>query len=123
MLFTGIDDPEEQIQLYLVSFASGEVDEEDLAFIRQEVQGTIGHRAEIDTALESVLKGWSVYRLAKVDLTIMRLALYEINYDESIPVTVSLNEAINLSKVYSQESAPAFINGVLGGLVTDPSDA
>lgn len=67
----------------------------------------------IDAALNEKVKGWDTTRMGKVDLTILRLAVYEILYDDTIPTGVAINEAVELAKKYGQESSPAFINGVL----------
>ncbi|MCI8922571.1 MAG: transcription antitermination factor NusB [Lachnospiraceae bacterium] len=68
---------------------------------------------EIDAMLNEKAKGWSTNRMGKVDLTILRLAVFEIKYDEEIPTGVAINEAVELAKKFGQDSSPAFINGVL----------
>ena len=68
---------------------------------------------EIDAMLNEKAKGWSTNRMGKVDLTILRLAVFEIKYDEEIPPGVAINEAVELAKKFGQDSSPAFINGVL----------
>ena len=68
---------------------------------------------EIDAMLNEKAKGWSTHRMGKVDLTILRLAVFEIKYDEEIPTGVAINEAVELAKKFGQDSSPAFINGVL----------
>ena len=68
---------------------------------------------EIDAMLNEKAKGWSTNRMGKVDLTILRLAVIEIKYDEEIPTGVAINEAVELAKKFGQDSSPAFINGVL----------
>lgn len=68
---------------------------------------------EIDTLLNEKAKGWSTNRMGKVDLTILRLAVFEIKYDEGIPTGVAINEAVELAKKFGQDSSPAFVNGVL----------
>ena len=80
-------------------------------FIKQHIN------EDVDEIISNSSKGWKINRLSKVDLNILRLAIYEIKYNESIPVNVSINEAINLAKKYSSDEAPAFINGVLGHVV------
>lgn len=111
------EDPDSSIAGYLANFAEAEITEEDKAFITKEVRGVAGSLEQLDSSIEGALKGWSLYRLSKVDLCIMRLSAYEILIDDEIPASVSINEAVNLAKKYSQEQAPAFINGVLGGIV------
>lgn len=72
---------------------------------------------EIDNYIIANLEGWSINRLAKVDLSVLRLAIFEIMYRDDIPMEVSINEAIETVKKYSTDDAFKFINGVLGGFV------
>ena len=71
---------------------------------------------EIDRKLDEVTEGWSVKRMGKVDLAVLRLAVYELLYDEDIPTGVAINEAVELCKKYGGEESPAFVNGVLAKL-------
>ncbi|NMA86331.1 MAG: transcription antitermination factor NusB [Tissierellia bacterium] len=71
----------------------------------------------IDKYIEDNIERWEIHRLAKVDLSILRIAIYEMLYRTDIPVQVSINEAIEISKKYSNEESPKFINGILGGFV------
>ncbi len=114
------EDPDQSIRLYLEDFENNEISDEDRAFIHHLVDGVLSNQEEIDAAISGALKGWSLYRLSKVDLCIMRISAFEVLFDPEIPETVSINEAVNLAKKYSQDAAPAFINGVLGGIVPDP---
>lgn len=68
---------------------------------------------EIDAMLNEKVSGWDTGRMGKVDLTILRLAVYEINYDEAVPTGVAINEAVELAKKFGQSNSPAFVNGVL----------
>lgn len=111
------EEPDTSVTQYEESFAQEQLPESDRAFIMQELQGINEHISDLDSRIAGALKGWSLPRLSKVDLSIMRLAVYEILYDDTIPASVSINEAVNLAKRYSQEAAPAFINGVLGSIV------
>ena len=72
---------------------------------------------EIDAALDSVSEGWKTKRMAKTDLTILRLAFYEIVYDESVPEGVAINEAVELARAYGQQQSPSFVNGILAKVV------
>lgn len=112
------EETEESVKQYLDSFTTEEVDENDLAFILKEVEGVRTHEEELDQKISAALKGWTLYRLSRVDRCILRLAVFEILFDPEIPQTVSINEAIELAKKYSQEAAPGFINGVLAGVLT-----
>lgn len=72
---------------------------------------------EVDKKISENLKpGWKISRISKVSLSILRLALYEMMYDDNIPVSVSINEAVELTKKYSVEDEAAFVNGVLGSV-------
>ena len=71
---------------------------------------------EIDVLINEHTTGWKTGRMNKVDLTILRLAVYEIKWDDDIPVKVAINEAVELAKRYSSDEGPAFINGVLAKL-------
>ena len=68
---------------------------------------------EIDNVLNELSTGWKTSRMNRVDLTVLRLATYEIKWDEDVPTSVAINEAVELAKKYSSDSGPAFINGVL----------
>lgn len=67
----------------------------------------------IDQELNDKVQGWNTERMGKVDLTILRLAVYEITYDQEIPTGVAINEAVELAKKFGQDSSPSFVNGVL----------
>lgn len=104
----------EQIRLF---FDQTEFDnEKDIEYIKNRVSIIIELQKEIDQKIEEVIKGWDINRLAKVDLTIIRLAFYEMEYDDEIPKSVAINEAIEIAKKYAGEDSPAFINGVLAKL-------
>lgn len=90
--------------------------EEDKEFILKEVEGVKEHISEIDEMIANVAKGWTIDRMSKVDLAILRLAVYEMKYSEETPVSVAVNEAVELAKKFSSDQAPAFINGILGKL-------
>lgn len=72
---------------------------------------------DIDAKLEANMTGWTIERVGKVELAILRLAAYEIEYDEQVPESVAINEAVELAKTYGQDDSSAFINAVLGKLV------
>ena len=69
---------------------------------------------EIDGILNENAKGWKTSRMNKVDLTILRLAVYELKWDDEIPVGVAINEAVELAKRFGGDESPSFVNGVLG---------
>lgn len=86
-------------------------------YISTVVLSFIENITEIDRLLEKYAIGWHVERMARVDLAILRLAIVEILYIENIPMNVSINEALELSKKYSTEESSPFINGILGKFV------
>ena len=90
------------------------------AFATELIEGMEAHSAEIDAAISKSAKNWSMDRIAKVDLAILRLAVFELLFRGDIPPIVSINEAIDLAKTYSTAESKRFINGVLdnvkGGL-------
>lgn len=91
--------------------------EKDEAYILEKYHRIHEKLTEIDELLESVSKGWKRERMGKVELTLLRLAVYEIKYDDDIPVSVAINEAVELAKKFGGDGSPAFINGILAKLV------
>jgi N utilization substance protein B len=85
----------------------------DADYIRDKYEKIADKLPEIDEAINKETTGWNTGRIAKVDLAIIRLAVYEIRYDDSVPTGVAINEAVELAKKYGQDGSPAFINGVL----------
>ena len=83
------------------------------AFAEDLIHGTIQHIDEIDTEIKKYLRNWDFERIARIDLAILRLAIYEMMKRPDIPPIVSINEAIDMSKVFSIPDAKRFINGIL----------
>lgn len=83
------------------------------AFAEELVTGVLSHREEIDRLIEEKSKNWMISRMGKVDLNILRLAVYELLHRHDIPKNVTLNEAIEVAKTFGTEESPAFINGIL----------
>ncbi|MBP3603251.1 MAG: transcription antitermination factor NusB [Lachnospiraceae bacterium] len=88
-------------------------DEKEAVYISEKVDKIVEKLEEIDATLNEKVEGWDTGRMGKVDLTILRLAVYEILFDETIPTGVAINEAVELAKKFGQDSSPAFVNGVL----------
>ena len=86
---------------------------EEAEYIRGKFEKIISHLQEIDSLINSETEGWDTGRIAKTDLAIIRLAVYEIKFDDDVPTGVAINEAVELAKKYGQDSAPSFVNGVL----------
>jgi len=81
--------------------------------ISRKYNGILERKEELDAMLNEKATGWTVSRMGKVDLTILRLALFEMLYDDAVPVSVAINEAVELAKKFGQTESPSFINGVL----------
>ena len=96
-----------------VFFENMEQPREHYAFGEELIQGVILHQADIDSRIKALAHNWEFERIAKIDLTIMRLAMFEMLYRKDIPPVVSINEAIDLSKQFSNADAKRFINGIL----------
>jgi N utilization substance protein B len=73
----------------------------------------------LDAQISAISKGWEVHRLAFVDRSILRLAIFEIVFMDEIPVRVTVNEAVELAKIFGDDESPRFINGLLGTVVRD----
>lgn len=89
------------------------VDDEDRRRIVARYVEILDKMDEIDERISKVSKGWAIDRIGKVELAILRLAVYEIIYDDSIPTSVSINEAVEIAKKYGPEDSYAFVNGIL----------
>lgn len=76
-------------------------------------ENTVSYLSEIDTIISEYLKGWKIARLPKVNISVLRLAFYEIMFEESVPSAAAVNEAVELAKKYSASEDASFINGVL----------
>lgn len=100
-----------------------EMSDNDREYIIAKTDGTMAHLAEIDEIIGAYSIGWSVDRLSKVDKAILRLAVYEIKFAPDVPDRVAVNEAVELAKTYSSDEAPAFVNGILGKIVSSEADA
>ena len=117
MLFSiGFDaaDADEQIELYLEQVE--EASEEERGYMRKKVKDIAAHEEEIDAMINEHTTGWKTGRMNKVDLSVLRLAVYEMKWDDEVPVKVAINETVELAKNFSGDEGPAFVNGVLGKL-------
>ena len=112
--FHGKDEMTEQRRKYMKDkVESDDISDKDNEYIREKAKNIISHIEEIDKMLEEASDGWSVKRIGKTELAILRLAVYEIKFDDDIPFKVAVNEAVEISKNYCEPEASAFINGVL----------
>ena len=94
-----------------------EATEEERAYMTQKFNGIKDRITEIDAKINEVAKGWKTGRMGKAELAILRLAVYEMLYDEEVPVKVAINEAVELAKTFGGDDSAAFVNGILAKLV------
>jgi len=113
--FNAFEDAADVLDYYLENFA--EEGASELGFILGEVCGVYENLETIDGHIAETSSAWDISRISKIDLAIMRLAVYEILYDDKIPDGSSINEAVELAKAFSAEDAGKFVNGVLGKIV------
>lgn len=112
--------PDEYMEQCNVYFEENEItDEKDKTYLTDRIIGILKHIDEIDVWIEKYSKGWALDRIGKAELALIRIGVYEINYDDDIPVGVAINEAVELSKRYGEDNAPAFINGILGKIANE----
>lgn len=129
--FHDMTEMNEQIDFYLESLEAPKTEEaeaegtkaegskaeetktEELEYIRERFQKILEKIPEIDIILAEASSGWQLNRMGKVDLTIMRLAIYEIKFDNDIPTKVAINEAVEIAKIFGGDSSGSFVNGVL----------
>lgn len=110
--FNSREELAEQEKLFFEDEENGSEQEKN-AQISEKFNKIIEKLESIDQSLNDKVKGWDTGRMGKVDLTILRLAVYEIVFDEEIPTGVAINEAVELAKKFGQDSSPSFVNGVL----------
>jgi len=105
--------PDNLLEDLRVFFPSLEQPREHYAFGEELIHGTIEHATEIDGRIRGLAHNWDFERIAKIDLAILRVAIFEMMFRRDIPPVVSINEAIDLSKQFSNADAKRFINGIL----------
>jgi N utilization substance protein B len=104
----------EQLSFYFDSLE--DLSEKDQGYMQEKYGQILAHLSEIDDLLNDTSKGWKTKRMNRVDLTALRLAVYEMRYDEDVPVGVAINEAVELAKRFGGETSGSFVNGILGKL-------
>ena len=108
------DDPLLQIEEFVDLWG---IQDADADYVRLLAAGVAGTKSELDNVYSGFLKRWTPDRLPRIDLTILRIAVYEILHVESVPTSVSVNEAVLLARKFSSEEARSYINAVLGKVV------
>ena len=104
------EDIKEQVEDFLDSLEQENFDKD---YFFEIVNGVLNCQEEIDQMISSKAKGWTIERIAKVDLAILRVAIYEIKHREDIPLSVSINEAVEIAKKFGTDESGKFINGLL----------
>lgn len=111
------DESEIPEQFELSMEESVNASKEKQQYIEDKCEDIVAKLAEIDGIINQAAQGWKTTRMAKVDLTLIRLATYELKFEEDIPTGVAINEAVELAKKYGSDDSAAFINGVLAKIV------
>ena len=114
--FNEKEEMEEQCHLFL-EHEELAMSEEEETHIVEKYKAIHERLEEIDSMINEKAKGWNTDRMGKVDLTVIRLAVYEMKFDETIPDGVAINEAVELAKMYGQDESAGFVNGVLAKFV------
>ena len=101
------------------SVGKNEPNQEDRKYITRVLEGVLNHRYLLDEKIEKAAQGWALDRMSMVDLTIMRLAVWEMIFEKDIPGNVSIAEALELTERYSDPEDKKFVNGVLGTILRE----
>lgn len=107
---TSIEDIFEDIEMY---FEDADLKELDREFVKKIVIGVNSNITKINDIIEENSENWRIGRISKINLSILRISIYEMLFDEEVPARVSINEAIELCKKYSDEKSVSFVNGIL----------
>ena len=122
------DQKAEQLELYFEHLDMTAEDEdkkvkeptpEEKAYLGGRLDQILLHLPEIDEAISRISEGWTLSRMGHIDRTILRLACFEMKYDDEVPVGVAINEAVELAKKYGQENSYGFVNGILAKLANE----
>lgn len=123
--FNSIEEMPEQVALFMEAptldtdennTTEVSLTEKEEKYIVSKYEDIVSHLSEIDSTIDDTAKGWSRDRIGKVELTILRLAVYEMKFDDEIPVSVAIDQAVELSKRFGRDESYSFINGVLANL-------
>ena len=114
--FNSEDEMSDQVSMYFETL--GELEEKDQEAMQAKYQHILEHLEEIDQILNDYSRGWKTTRMSRVDLTALRLAVYEMKFDEDVPVGVAINEAVELAKLFGGEDSGSFVNGILGKIAS-----
>lgn len=108
----------QQIELYVDRISGSQPqDNEEITYMRDKLGKILESLDSIDEVISNTATSWKITRMSKIDLNILRLAVYEVKYDEEIPDKVAIDEAVELAKAYGGDSSSAFVNGVLAKIM------
>ena len=110
--FNSLEEMKEQIDISLEELDGKS--EKNLSYIKEKVNSIIDNREAVDSKIEECCEGWNINRIGNAELTIMRIAVYEIMFEKDVPDSVAINEAVELTKLYCDDEAKGFVNAVLG---------
>lgn len=106
---------DDQIEMYFESIVDPK--QEELNNLKLRYDSILEKMVEIDQVIEESASGWKLIRMGKIDLTIIRLATFEVLFDDDIPTGVAINEAVEIAKIFGEDNSPGFINGILAKIV------
>ena len=114
--FNSEEDMQSQCEMFFDD-PDREFSEEDTGYIQEKYDNIYSRISEIDNIIDQKAKGWNSDRMGKVELTIIRLGVYEILFDDDVPASVAINEAVELAKKFGQEKSNGFVNAILAKFV------
>ena len=109
------------LQLNNIFLENNKLKSDEIDYVNEVVKGINDNIEEIDSYIEKYSEGWKIKRIAKVDLAILRIAIFEIMHREDMPPQVSINEAVDIAKKYSTDESSKYINGLLGTFLKEHS--
>jgi N utilization substance protein B len=118
--FNSEEEMSEQLSLYFDTLE--ELSGKDQEYMSQKYRHVLEKLDEIDVLLNETSRGWKTKRMSRVDLTALRLAVYELKYDKDVPTGVAINEAVELAKRFGGETSGSFVNGILGKIANSESE-
>ena len=118
--FNSEEEMSEQLSPYFDTLE--ELSEKDQEYMSQKYRHVLEKLDEIDVLLNETSKGWKTKRMSRVDLTALRLAVYELKYDQDVPTGVAINEAVELAKRFGGDTSGSFVNGILGKIANSESE-
>ena len=118
--FNSENEMSDQVSMYFDTLE--ELSGKDQEYMSQKYRHVLEKLDEIDVLLNETSRGWKTKRMSRVDLTALRLAVYELKYDKDVPTGVAINEAVELAKRFGGETSGSFVNGILGKIANSESE-